>query len=69
MIDTKNMLRVYLVKNYASTTYTYGYCCPQNKFGPTVLTIDGLYVMRYDTRDSYNAIIYKSICAAKLQRY
>lgn len=69
MIDTKNMLRVYLVKNYASTTYTYGYCYPQNKFGQAVLTIDGLYVMRYDTRDFYNATIYKSICAAKLQRY
>lgn len=69
MIDTKNMLRVYLVKNCASTTYTYGYCCPQNKFGQTVLTIDDLYIMRYDTRGSYNAKIYKFICAAKLQRY
>lgn len=69
MIDTKNMLIVSLVKNYASATYTYCYCYPPNKFGQTVLTIDGLYIMRYDTRDSYNAIIYKSICAAKLQRY
>lgn len=68
MIDTKDMLRVCLIKNYASATYTYGYCCIANKFGQTVLTLDGLYIMRYDTRDSYNAIIYKSICAAKLQR-
>ena len=68
MIDTKDMLRVYLVKNYSSATYTYEYCSPLNKFGQTVLTLDGLYIMRYDTRDSYNAIIYKSICAVKLHR-
>ena len=68
MIDTKNMLRVSLIKNYSSVTYTYGDCCIANKFGHTVLTLDGLYIMRYDTRNSYNAIIYKSICEAKLQR-
>lgn len=68
MINTKNMLRVYLVKNYSSVTHTHGYCSLSNKFGQTVLTMDGLYIMRYDTRDSYNAIIYKSICAAKLHR-
>lgn len=68
MIDTNNMLRVSLIKNYASVTYTHHYCSTKNKFGQTVLTLDGLYIMRYDTRDSYNAIIYKSICAAKLHR-
>ena len=68
MIDTKNMLQVYLMKNYASATYINRYCCTANEFGQTVLTLDGLYIMRYDTRDSYNAIIYKSICAAKLHR-
>lgn len=26
MIDTKNMLQVYLIKNYASATYTDSYC-------------------------------------------
>nr|DAW38620.1 MAG TPA: hypothetical protein [Caudoviricetes sp.] len=68
MIDTNNMLRVSLIKNYASATYTHHYYCTANKFGQTILTLDGLYIMRYDTRDSYNAIIYKSICAAKLHR-
>lgn len=68
MIDTNNMLRVSLIKNYASATYTNRYCCTENKFGQTVLTLDGLYIMRYDTRDSYNAIIYKSICATKLHK-
>lgn len=68
MIDAKDMLRVYLVKNYASATYTRSAYCPPHKFSQTILTMDGLYIMRYDTRDSYNAIIYKSIYAAKLHR-
>ena len=68
MIDTKDMLRVYLIQNYSSVTYTNSYCSLSKKFGQTILTMDGLYIMRYDTRDSYNAIIYKSICAAKLHR-
>lgn len=66
MIDMKNMLRVYLIKNYSSVTFTHGYCSISQKFGETFLTMDGLYIARYDTRDSYNSIIYKSICAAKL---
>lgn len=68
MINTKDMLRVYLMLNYSSTTYTSSYCSFSKQFGDTVLTMDGLYIMRYDTRDSYNAIIYKSICAAKLHK-
>ena len=68
MIDTKDMLRVYLIQNYSSATYTSSYCSFPKKIGDTVLTMDGLYLMRYDTRDSYNAIIYKSIYAAKLHR-
>ena len=68
MIDTKNMLRVYLIKNYSSVTFTHGYCSISEKFGQTFLTMDGLYITRYDTKDSYNSIIYKSICGAKLYR-
>lgn len=42
MIDTKDMLRVYLVKNYASATYTRSAYCPPHKFSQTILTMDGL---------------------------